>query len=299
MISIIVPIYNAESTLPECIESILSQEFGLYEIVLVNDGSTDNSQRICEVYKKKNSNIKLINIENKGAYAARTIGVKNASGRFITFLDSDDSFKKNSLKAIIEELETDIDILVTSCKENQLISQRQYQKDLMSNRVNAALHGRFFKNNIICDSMLDISRNFVIGEDLILNLRASLYAHRIKYSRAIIYNYNCNEGSITQNFKRSWDYEKDFHILINDVFMSQISTKNDEIETFYHLLFLRGCKLALLNKSKINYTDIEWKKMKNTLNQHREMLWWDEKLTLDIQWGWFCRNLIRVLYRFI
>lgn len=299
MISIIIPIYNAEKTLHSCIESVISQNSNEYEIILINDGSTDNSQKICEEYDEKFQNIRLFNTENKGAYAARLLGVNRANGKYITFLDSDDTFKENVLRNVVEELKFNVDVLVTSCKKSFIINQAEYQKDLISYKINAALHGRFFRKDILCNSLLEIPRYFVVGEDLIFNLRVSLYAKKIKYSQLIIYNYNLNYASITHNFKRSWEYEKKFHLLIKKTFICQLPQMDEELEIYYYRSFLNGCKFALLNNSKIDYSDCEWKNMKGVLNQHREILYWDEKLIIDIPYSSFCRNLIRVLYKLI
>ena len=146
---------------------------------------------------------------------------------------------------------------------------------------------------------MDIPRYFVIGEDLILNLSSSLYARRIKYLSTVIYKYNLNIESITQNFKRTWEYERKFHLLIRDVFLNKLHKVSKRIYVYYQILFLQGCKLAILDKSRIDYTDPEWKKMKDVLNEHREMLRWDERLVIDVRLSWFCRNLIRILYKFI
>lgn len=90
MISVIVPIYNVENYLEECLESILVQTYSNLEIILVDDGSTDNSGNICELYSKKDSRIKVIHKKNGGTGSARNIGLKIAKGKYISFVDSDD-----------------------------------------------------------------------------------------------------------------------------------------------------------------------------------------------------------------
>lgn len=298
-ISVIVPVYNTEKYLHRCIDSILSQTFTDFELLLINDGSKDNSGAICDEYAQKDNRVRVFHKENGGVSSARKFGVENARGTFITFLDSDDTFIEEVLISIAKEMDSNIDILVTSCKYSSFVTQEQFQEDLISNKINAALHGRFFRNDIISESLLDIPRYFVIGEDLILNLCSSLYARRIKYLSTVIYKYNLNVESITQNFKRTWEYERKFHLLIRDVFLNKLHKVSNRIYVYYQILFLQGCKLAILDKSRIDYTDPEWKKMKDVLNEHREMLWWDERLTIDIRSSWFCRNLIRILYKFI
>ena len=90
MISIIVPVYNVEEYLEECLESICKQTYTDIEVVLVNDGSTDGSKEICEKYCRQDSRFKLINQENQGQSAARNNGVSFSTGEYITFVDSDD-----------------------------------------------------------------------------------------------------------------------------------------------------------------------------------------------------------------
>lgn len=98
--SIIVPVYNVEKYLSTCVESILSQTFNNWELILINDGSTDYSGIICDEYKKKDTRIKVFHTENKGVSAARNIGLKNAIGEWFTFIDSDDYVDTNWLELI-------------------------------------------------------------------------------------------------------------------------------------------------------------------------------------------------------
>lgn len=99
LVSIITPIYNGEKYIKECIESVLNQSYKNIEMIIVDDGSTDNSKEIIEKYMKDNSLIKYIKCnENKGISAARNRGIENAKGRFIAFLDADDLFYKDKIK---------------------------------------------------------------------------------------------------------------------------------------------------------------------------------------------------------
>ncbi len=114
-ISVIVPCYNSENTLPETIESILGQCLNNVEIMVVNDGSTDSSLEIAEKFAKENENICIISKENGGVSSARNEGIKQAKGKYIIFLDADDILCKGSLNAIIKKIkETNADMLVWS-----------------------------------------------------------------------------------------------------------------------------------------------------------------------------------------
>ncbi len=100
--SIVVPIYNVEKYLPQCIESVLAQTYKNFELILVNDGSTDTSKEICENYQRKDSRIKLINKFNEGLPAARNTGINTAKGDYLMHLDGDDFWHRETLKNIYE-----------------------------------------------------------------------------------------------------------------------------------------------------------------------------------------------------
>lgn len=102
MISVIVPIYNVENYLRRCLDSILAQSYKDYELILVDDGSTDNSGKICDEYAKKNKKIIVIHKPNGGLSDARNTGIKKAKGEFITYVDSDDWIHKDFLKNLYE-----------------------------------------------------------------------------------------------------------------------------------------------------------------------------------------------------
>ena len=111
MISIIVPVYNVESYLEECLESIRQQTFTDIEVILVNDGSTDSSKEICERFCQVDNRFKLINQENQGQSVARNRGVKESVGQFIMFVDSDDVINTNVLEVLLPYMKTDVDIV--------------------------------------------------------------------------------------------------------------------------------------------------------------------------------------------
>ena len=111
MISIIVPVYNVEEYLEECIESIRQQTFTDFEVILVNDGSTDYSKEICEEYCRKDSRFRLINQENQGQSIARNRGIAESTGEFIVFIDSDDIVKFDLLTQLKKYMSDGIDIV--------------------------------------------------------------------------------------------------------------------------------------------------------------------------------------------
>ena len=113
MISVIIPVYNVENYLEECIESILRQSYMDLEIILVDDESTDNSGNICDLYSKKDNRIKVIHKKNGGLSSARNVGLKIAKGDYISFVDSDDFLSdKNVYSEMLEIIEKEKSDLV-------------------------------------------------------------------------------------------------------------------------------------------------------------------------------------------
>lgn len=104
MISVIVPVYNVEEYLEECLDSIQCQTYSNIEVILVNDGSTDHSQEICERYCKQDPRFRLINQANKGLSGARNRGMTESKGEFITFVDSDDVLKDDMLEQLLKHM---------------------------------------------------------------------------------------------------------------------------------------------------------------------------------------------------
>ena len=111
MISVIVPVYNVETYLEECLDSIQNQTYTDFEVLLVNDGSTDGSKAICERYCKENHRFHLLNQENQGLSAARNTGVAASRGEFIVFVDSDDMILANYLETLMHYMREDVDIV--------------------------------------------------------------------------------------------------------------------------------------------------------------------------------------------
>lgn len=115
--SIIIPVYNVEAFLPKCLDSALCQTYADYEIIAVNDGSTDSSRRVLSKYANKDSKIRIIDQENKGLGGARNTGIRNATGEYLFFLDSDDYIPNTALEEIDRYLcEYNLDILAFDCQ---------------------------------------------------------------------------------------------------------------------------------------------------------------------------------------
>ena len=123
-ISVIVPVYNVENYLKKCIDSIINQTFQDIEIICVNDGSTDNSRKILEEYKNKDSRIKIIDKENGGLSSARNAGIKTAEGEFLSFIDSDDWIDKTMLEKLYKNI-TGLNSDISICAVHRFDEEKQ------------------------------------------------------------------------------------------------------------------------------------------------------------------------------
>lgn len=125
MISVIVPVYNVERYLEECLNSIQNQTYNNIEVILVNDGSTDNSAVICEKYCEQNNRFKLINQENQGQSAARNKGVEASTGEYIAFVDSDDIIQRNYLEKLMQYMTEEVDIVESkfTVQKNEFLAE--------------------------------------------------------------------------------------------------------------------------------------------------------------------------------
>jgi len=134
LVSIIVPVYNVEKFLNKCVESILKQTYQNIEVILVDDGSTDNCPFICDKYKKEDSRISVIHKENEGLSDARNVGIKNATGEYFYFIDSDDFIVEDTIQCMLNvAISVDADITIAGYKSidedyNQEISGKNYGK---------------------------------------------------------------------------------------------------------------------------------------------------------------------------
>lgn len=180
MISVIIPVYNVEQYLNSCINSVISQSYTDFEIILVDDGSTDSSGKMCDEWSKKDSRIKVFHKPNGGLSSARNYGIERASGEYISFLDSDDFISETFFSELISLFSNNPQIDVSACGIKTFIDGKNEYKDFMP-----------------CESGLFSNDNFVSG----------ILAHRISnavwnkiYKRSIIDSLRFKDGIINEDF---------------------------------------------------------------------------------------------------
>lgn len=209
-VSIIVPIYNTEQYLPLCIDSILAQTFTDFELILVNDGSMDNSGKICDEYAKKNEHIIVIHKENGGASAARRDGVKVAKGEWITFVDSDDTISKKAIEILYNNINNDIDIVIGQIENHKypcrLYSIDEYRSALLLEKF-PPTYAKLFRRKIFDNHIFNIPKDITIAEDLLMNIRLSFKVkNNVIIIPNVIYRYRIRFDSVFHTYIPSYQY---------------------------------------------------------------------------------------------
>ena len=183
MVSVIIPVYNVEKYLRQCVESVLVQTYPHYEIILVDDGSTDSSGAICDEYTARNGAVSVIHQQNAGLSQARNAGFDSAKGRFVYFLDSDDWIEKETLSALARKAhETNADIVFFDAKSFE-DSDRGYnipQRYIRKNRYEAGAGLKVFEQ-------LQRQREFHSAVPLFFISREFLTANGIRFYPGILY----------------------------------------------------------------------------------------------------------------
>lgn len=225
LFSVIVPIYNIEKYIKRCIDSVLSQSFTDFELILVDDGSPDKCGAICDEYAGKDTRIKVIHKENGGLVSARQAGIKVASGDYIFHLDGDDAVLPDALESaqnIIKETNADIVSFSYKCSVNEeigetvcdLVNEGLYRKEkieqhifpkLLSdknmNHIFYFLWGKAIKRELATKHQLGVNTAISLGEDLSCIVPCYLEAETVYMSKKAIYLYTIRNDSISTDFK--------------------------------------------------------------------------------------------------
>ena len=214
MVSVIVPVYNAECYLSECIESILCQTYPNIEVILIDDGSTDDSLSVCQRKAEKDNRVKVIHQENQGVTAARKTGVINSIGNFICFVDSDDTIPDYAIEVLIGKMKENVDIVLGCCTNEFLkiegeFTREEYIQKLIDNTFRSSLWGNLYRKHLLEKAKpFELSRTFYAGEDYIANLKMASYVRSVFSINQPTYIYKMNQKSVTHTRTYSLEYEE-------------------------------------------------------------------------------------------
>lgn len=231
LISIIIPVYNLENYVGRALDSIFSQEAdgAQYEVVAVDDGSTDKSLDILQKYAKKYDNFRFFHQENHGVSVARNLGLKEAKGQYVTFLDGDDEFFPNSLNTICSVLKNkDVDVLYCNAFVNDGSSKlrqchgipkmvkanEEYTIEKLGDFLNGgSVCGGFYKTEFLREKNMVFAENIKNSEDTIFNYMLYSYNPRIMFIDSNLYMVHVRQGSASRS--ASLDRAKHYHYNID------------------------------------------------------------------------------------
>ena len=292
-ISVIVPVYNVEAYLERCVESILQQTYAHFELILINDGSTDSSGQICDHLASQYENIKVYHIENSGVSNARNMGIQLATGSWVTFIDSDDFVTQDYLATLASAVEgvnvgfaiaplhhikngivTDIP---SHSGKTELWSTEETMKELlMTSRTSFFPVAKLFKRDLLTDEKFNT--NYHLAEDalflteLLLKTRCSCV-----FIDKPVYYYDHREGSATTSVNR---YVFD----TIEVYQQIIAQVSQAFPNLKYELINRECWSYITVYDKIIFTSREeYQKekaeLRNWIVQHRREIWKDAYFT--------------------
>ena len=279
LVSIIIPMYNVEKYIDECIKSVINQTYKNLEIILINDGSTDSSYDICKKYSEAEDRIVLINKENGGAASAKNFGLKIAKGDYITFVDSDDFIQYDMIEYMVNEIEkTKADIIqcdfINLYKDSKVISKLDITEDTISSQMflklfltewkNSLFWNKLFKKEVIKEVYFKEGRCI---DDEFFTYKCVINSESITISNKIVYNYRMrksgvmkSENSQKQILRDRIDYLMERYNIVSDIYKDLDKEFLEHMLTYF-LIISRDYYIDenLITYIKENIKYLKWK----------------------------------------
>ncbi len=261
-LSIIIPVYNTGDFLHKCISSVLSQTLSDFELILVNDGSTDNSGQILDEYAKKDNRIKVIHKENQGVSAARNDGIKEACGEYIGFIDSDDWIECSMYEKLYSlAKENDAEIVmcdtvsvfenkptkpdtINQLKEGVLLKKQDISPALLLEMAGSACRC-IYKTDLIKKNSILFPVGIKLSEDRIFNILSFGFSNNIYYIKTAFYKRYMREGSAVNKY-----YENKLQMALDAKSKTEHAldiawSKSEEYKIMYLHQFVVACYSAI------------------------------------------------------
>lgn len=256
-VTVIVPIYNAGKSLNLCLQSLASQSHQSIEFLLIDDGSSDSSANICTTYTLRDNRFRYFYKDNGGVSSARNYGLSLASGKFIAFVDADDTVHSDMFLLMAEQIQS-VDLVICgyllnslavhkmqleSKEVTQLNAENALERIITDPKVQGFVCNKLFKADLIASNQLSFNTNVHICEDLLFCVRYVLYCNTVKYMTTPFYDYRINiDGAMSQSFNSR-------HLTVIKAFDEMIQLKGLEpkvISLLRHRLVV--ISLSLLRK---------------------------------------------------
>lgn len=261
LISIIVGVYNSQDFLDSCLKSIQNQSYSNIEVIVINDGSTDRSTVICDLFAKKDKRFKIIHQQNKGIGFVRNLGLTLAKGDFILFIDSDDFIDKSMVEILYKEI-TDFnhDIVVCDFYRLKVDCKIDYQNipnnphkiicGILEGLYFGALWNKMIRKSFIIKHKLNVDVSLIMYEDVLFLIQLLLNNPKIGYANIPLYYYRISENSISHSRKKE-TFESAFHLIET---LEKLFLKNNHLKKSldYFKVSVRKDILLFGKKIKIN-----------------------------------------------
>lgn len=270
-VSIVIPIYNSEKSINKLLEKLVSQKYENIEIILINDGSTDNSKKICLGWTKKDLRIKYIEIENGGVSNARNIGISEATGEYICFVDSDDSISEDYIEDFILYLNEDIDLVMcnfikytTEEPEFDYTLNNKYEikyynesekYDFIFEKYNGYVWNKIYKSKILLENNIKFDTTLHMGEDMLFNFKYIDKCKKIISFSKVNYFYKCDYVTSSKDIKN----EKWFSVY--SVYEQILKMKKNYNEIIYKKILYMYNKYLIEGLQRIKYLEDDKRKM--------------------------------------
>lgn len=265
LISIIVPIYNVEKYLNKCIESIVNQTYENIEIILIDDGSNDNSGIICDEYAKKDNRIIVVHKENGGVSSARNKGLKIAKGEWISFVDADDWIEQTFCQTLLNKVTQEqadialcgynritdnrIEKINANNQEVFLNSNEYLVKSLNPQTGFGFCHMKLIKKEVL--KSISFNERIEVGEDALFNIQLSTYIKKAVFLKQPLYNYRINNQSVVKRYDENYanKYLKSMKIIEEYIWQeyNEENEENIEIKQNYYNFVAYHIMLIIVN----------------------------------------------------
>ena len=256
-ISIVIPVYNTEKYLKLSVDSVLSQSYQDWELILVDDGSKDGSGAICDKYASEDSRIKVYHTVNQGVTAARGYGVEQSTGEWICFLDADDTLADDALQVMLGK-SADCDIVIGNKRivsgndvteewmnqDDRQLQAVEFLDGLIRNKISQYITGRIFRRILFDNGTICIPRELIMAEDFIMNVQLGNKAKKIAVIRDMVYGYHVYGESVSHTFRTNLEYESRFC----DCLFSALKTGRyyEEVKEAFTFQKVRALKSAFM-----------------------------------------------------
>lgn len=248
LISVIIPVYNTEKYITQCLESVLNQSYQNLEILIIDDGSTDSSGEICDRFGREDSRVKVIHNHNCGVSASRNLGIDESQGKYISFIDSDDYINENFYETLIKNIKK------YDAQCSVIAHRRYYEK---SNRfenatkdfgikilngfeaLNQALDkqdlwvgypvNKLFVRKLIVDNYLRFNENIIFCEDSLFCYQYLDLCTTVVRDSTVLYTYRINSGSITNSIFKDYNKLKKYPLVTKELYKFACKHKGERI----------------------------------------------------------------------